>query len=71
MRIYTDGFTISGNPSSKGGGFTLVREDSKLLKSEEILRPNFTNNEAELLGVVAALEIAPDDDVIVTDSKVF
>ena len=43
---------------------------STVLKTEEFLRPNFTNNEADMLGLVAALEPAQEGDTIITDSNV-
>ncbi len=68
--IYTDGYTIKRNPSKIGGGFIVMNETGKLLHHEKILKPNFTNNEAELLGVIKAIELADEGDTIMTDSNV-
>lgn len=79
IEIHTDGYTIRGNPSKIGGGFTIVglhadgREE--LILTHRILRNPvlfadrpFTNNEGELLGVVFAAVMAPKGMKIVTDS---
>lgn len=66
--IYTDGFTFGPNPSSKGGGFTLTDEYGNQILRRTINKEYFTCNEAELLGVLEALEIAEDKSIVFTDS---
>lgn len=79
IEIHSDGYTIRGNPSKIGGGFTIVglhadgREE--LLLTHKILRnpilfgnQPFTNNEGELLGVLFAAVMAPVGMKIITDS---
>lgn len=68
MKYYSDGFLTGKNPSVVGGGFTIVNENNTLIKRITVTRPNFTNNEAELLGCLEALTIAEDGDVVSTDS---
>lgn len=76
MEIRTDGWTKGGNPSPQGGGYTLIaveydeHEDiqTKVLKQEEFNHP-ITNNEAEMLGLIAAIELAQKGDTVVTDSN--
>jgi len=70
MKIYTDGYTIGKNPSQKGGGYVLTTELGERLHREHILQENFTNNEAELLGINKASQFASMGDEIVTDSQV-
>jgi len=67
MTIYTDGYTIGKNPSLIGGGFVIMDEELKILCMQEIRKP-MTNNEAELLGILKATELAKNGDEIVTDS---
>jgi hypothetical protein len=69
MTYHTDCFVYGGNPSSKGGGFTITDEQGNLLWQVEKLKPGFTNNEGELLGVLYAAMLASHGDTIVTDSQ--
>lgn len=70
-----DGFTIHGNPSKIGGGFTIKSEDGFLFTHKILRNPvlfdgrPFTNNEGELLGAVFAAAMAPVGTTLVTDSK--
>lgn len=68
MKYYTDGYMIGGNPSSYGGGYTIVREDGQLIVRQEIQKNPFTNNEAEILGILNAIKYAKPKDQISTDS---
>lgn len=68
MTYHTDGFTIRANPSPIGGGFTVTDGAGKLIKTKEIQKAGFTNNEGELRGIYYALTIASEGDTIVTDS---
>lgn len=68
MIYYTDGFTIGGNPSSVGGGYTIVDEHNNLIETRVIEKEAFTNNEAELLGVLEGLRLCKPGDKIITDS---
>lgn len=68
MKYYCDGYTIEKNPSNKGGGYTIINEEGLLIETKQILKKNFTNNEAELLAVVNSLRIASNNDIIETDS---
>ncbi len=70
MKYYSDGFSINKNPSPIGGGFSIVREDNLLIEFRRIFKENFTNNEAELLGVLEALRIVSKGDTVSTDSKI-
>ena len=68
MKYYVDGFTLGNNPSSKGGGYTIVDETKKLIKRETIFKNYFTNNDGEVLGLLDCLRLAENGDIIVTDS---
>lgn len=68
MKYYTDGFMIGGNPSDTGGGFTIVDENNESIHREVVNKKNFTNNEAETLGILKALTIAKEGDTVSTDS---
>lgn len=67
MILYCDGYTIGNNPSLTGGGFVVSDEKGNVLSQEELLRP-MTCNEAELLGILRATELADYDSDIYTDS---
>jgi ribonuclease HI len=69
MIYYTDGFTIGGNPGKVGGGYTIVDEGNNLVEQVTIEKPGMTNNETELLGVLAALKLCSKGDKIITDSE--
>lgn len=77
MEIHTDGYLKSPNPSTQGGGYTVIAveyderegKQTKVLKQEEFDRP-MTNNEAEILGLIAAIELARKGDTVVTDSNI-
>jgi ribonuclease HI len=72
MEIHTDGYTILGNPSKFGGGYTVIyldKEGRQVVKGKEYKQPGFTNNEAELRGIHAALYVAGENDMIITDSR--
>lgn len=68
VKYYTDGFTIRGNPSKVGGGYTIINENNEVLITENIEKVGMTNNEAELLGVWHALHLCNEFDVVSTDS---
>lgn len=68
MKYYTDGFCRRSNPSPFGGGYTIVDENNNLIKREEVEKVGFTNNEAELLGVLEACKICEEGDLVSTDS---
>lgn len=68
MKYYTDGFVRGSNPSPYGGGYTIVDENNNLIKREEVEKVGFTNNEGELLGILAASKITQEGDSISTDS---
>jgi ribonuclease HI len=65
MKYYFDGYTIGGNPSWKGGGFTVFDEE-KLIHTEEILKDGFTNNEGELAGLEWCLKNLASENVEIT-----
>lgn len=69
MLYFSDGYTLYKNPSPKGGGYSIFNSKNKLIKEEQFLKENFTNNEAELLGVLNALRICKNEDSIITDSQ--
>jgi len=66
--LYSDGYTILKNPSDIGGGFVIIGT-KKAFYEEEIKKQGMTNNEAELLGVYKALQIADKNSIIYTDSQ--
>lgn len=72
--IYSDGYTIGKNPSSQGGGYLLADENGNLIKTEEFNISNYyperkyTNNEAELMGVLEATRLIENGGEIYTDS---
>lgn len=68
MKYYTDGFTIKRNPSDIGGGYTIVDENGRVIAREIIKKVGFSVNDGELLGVVNALRMCGDGDVLSTDS---
>lgn len=69
MKYYTDGWMKgTKNPSSYGGGWTIVNKEGTLIKFVDIEQNNFTNNEAEIRGIVESLEICEPWDEISTDS---
>lgn len=70
MKIYSDGYTIGRNPSNKGGGYVIMDEYKQVLFHEKIEKYKFTNNEAELRGVVKATNLAQAGDIVITDSNV-
>jgi ribonuclease HI len=69
MIYYSDGFTLIGNPSPLGGGYTIVDESNDLIKTETVYKKGLANNEAELLGVLEALKLCSRQDTIITDSQ--
>jgi ribonuclease HI len=67
---YTDG-ACSGNPGPAGSGFVVIAPDGKIAEGYEHLG-TATNNVAELMGILRALEAIPKgvpELVIHTDSK--
>ena len=69
MTYHCDCFVYGGNPSPRGGGFTITDEQGNLLWQVEKLKSGFTNNEGELLGVLHSAMLASHGDTIVTDSQ--
>jgi ribonuclease HI len=74
--LHCDGYTIGGNPSRTGGGFTIFDQETRtLVFTHRIFRnpvsdsPLFTNNEAELLAAVFALTMVEVGGIVVTDSE--
>ena len=68
MILYCDGFTEYSNPSRTGGGWVVFSEDETILEIGCIKKSGFTSNEAELLGIQKALQIAQQNDEVRTDS---
>jgi len=71
MIYYVDGFCLGDNPSPTGGGYTIVVFDGETalrLVCQEVIRPGMTNNEAELLAIYHASEMAQPLDEIISDS---
>jgi ribonuclease HI len=57
IKIFIDGAS-RGNPGSAGIGILIISEDNKVLKEyKEFLGGNYTNNEAEYLALLKALEL--------------
>jgi ribonuclease HI len=71
MTYYVDGFVLDRNPSPRGGGFTVVDETGKHIKTHTIFqsKPWLTNNDTELLAIGYAAFIAQPGDTIITDSQ--
>jgi len=69
-QIHSDGFQFHSNPSPVGGGFTLVDGGGDVVERKTILKVGMTNNEAELLGVVRAVELIESKGIVYTDSQV-
>ena len=67
MKLYSDGYCLESNPNKIGGGYTIVDENEVLIETKCFLR-HMTNNEAELLGCLRALELAENEDTIIVDS---
>ncbi|NIM47519.1 MAG: reverse transcriptase-like protein [Candidatus Aenigmarchaeota archaeon] len=57
LTIYTDG-GARGNPGPAGIGFIIYDEDGKILKKHKEFIGKATNNQAEYLSLVKALELA-------------
>lgn len=68
MKYYFDGYTIGGNPSSTGGGFTIFNDNNELIHTEQIFKDGFTNNEGELAGLEWCLSNLKDITELSTDS---
>lgn len=73
VEIYTDG-ACSGNPGVGGYGAVLVYKDKDGVSHEKELSSGFrdvTNNQMELMAVIAALEVLknPVSATITSDSK--
>ena len=73
VTIYTDG-ACSGNPGTGGYGTVLVYIDSDGIKHEKELSAGYkqtTNNQMELMAVIAGLEALkkPCDITVYSDSK--
>ncbi|OGE44777.1 hypothetical protein A3E67_03695 [Candidatus Daviesbacteria bacterium RIFCSPHIGHO2_12_FULL_38_25] len=66
--LHSDGFCLIKNPSPFGGGFTVTDNLGIVLSRERILKKDFTNNEAELLGVLKACGLSENNGIIITDS---
>lgn len=69
MTYHADGFCLLQNPSPKGGGYTVVDENGKIIKHEVFSKKGWTNNEAELWGIYSAIKIAQNGDTVITDSQ--
>lgn len=69
MKYFTDGFIIARkNPSPYGGGYTIVDQYNNLIKREQFDGIEMSSNKAEILGIVEALRLASNFDIISTDS---
>jgi len=68
--IFADGFLFRANPSPTGGGYTVVNKQGEVLAREIIEQPGLTNNEAELRGLIRAIELAEKRSSVGTDSRV-
>ncbi len=69
MTFDVDGWMMGANPAI-GGGFTIINDNGSLVARVEMLKPNFTNNDAELWAVAGAAYIAHVGDIIRSDSEV-
>lgn len=69
MIYFTDCFVMGTNPSTTGGGYTIVNEHNEVVEIKRIYKKGFTNNEGELLGVLRAIELSEIGSEIYTDSQ--
>jgi ribonuclease HI len=69
MTYDVDGWMNGRNPSN-GGGFTICRADGSLVKRIAFNKIGWTNNDAELWAVAAAVHLAKTGDIIRSDSEV-
>ena len=60
LKIYTDG-GARGNPGISGYGFVVLDQDNKLIFQDSKFLGIKTNNEAEYMGLVAALTWLSDN----------
>lgn len=67
MKYYSDGYMINSNPSNSGG-YTIIDQNNVFIDRQQIYKSNFTNNEAEILGIVHAMKYASYGDTVSTDS---
>lgn len=65
---HCDGFVNGINGTATTGGYTVFKNGNFLFYSNEENKKGFTNNEAELLGVLACLQNCEEGDQIITDS---
>jgi ribonuclease HI len=70
MKYYADGYLLEKNPSPKGGGYSIVDEDNNLIQHTKISKVGFTNNEAEVLSIIACAEYCQPGDTISNDSEI-
>lgn len=68
MKYYVDGWIKGSNPSLYGGGWTIINSEGDLIRFKDIKQENFTNNEAEVRGIIDALEMCEMFDEVSTDS---
>lgn len=72
MRIYTDGSTYPKNPGNGGGAFLAIGNQYNYVQSW-FLGENLTNNQAELLAISGAVDMALEYNIktltILTDSQ--
>lgn len=70
--IFVDGASL-GNPGAAGGGFIIKKADGEVLTEKSIPFGIKTNNEAEYMALIEALEYAQKQDIrrirIFTDSE--
>lgn len=69
MTYDVDGWMMGRNPAP-GGGFTICGPDGKLIKRVSMRKVGFTNNDAELWAIAAAVFLAHTGDTIRSDSEV-
>jgi len=65
---HCDGFVNGVNGTATSGGYTVFKNGKFLFYSNEENQNGFTNNEAELLGVLSCLLDCKEGDQIITDS---
>lgn len=75
--IFTDGHPVGFN--GQGGmfaneGFSLIEMTKSNIKRQRVrmsyVKPNLTNNEAEIIAIIHAASLANEGDTINSDSKI-
>ena len=69
-KIYCDGYIVSGNGDACSGGFSVLADDDKVMKCKELREPHLTKGEADLQGLLQAIDLASDEDSVLPASAI-